>query len=85
MDRPSTIVLNGFWPKILQGILLAAILAGSSGLLIALRQSWAQEAQERDIEDHEIRLRSLEQHLGAIDSGIQLLLERTSPGKANER
>ena len=82
--NPSTIVLNGFWAKTLQVILVAAILAGGSGLLVSMRQSWAQDEQAHVIGDHEARLRGIEQRLGTIDSGVRLLLERTDPNRNHQ-
>jgi len=76
---PTTIVLNGAWGRILSGIILAAILAGASGLVGAFRLSWAYDAQDAMAQDHEARLRVLEDGLGEVRAGIQVLLERTHP------
>ncbi len=78
-NRPATIVLNGFWPKIAQGVLVAAILAGASGLGIALKMSYAQDSHAQDLIDHEARLRVVESRIGEINQGIGILLERTDP------
>lgn len=78
-QRPTTIVLNGWWAKIAQAILIAAILAGASGLLIALRQSWAQEGHTDELSDHEQRIRYMEDRFATVEKGIAILLERTDP------
>lgn len=75
-DRPSTIVLNGFWAKVAQGILVASILAGSSGLVVALRMAWAQDGHTSELADHEQRLRVMESQLGRVQTGIEMILER---------
>ena len=77
--EPTTIVLNGLWGRVLSGVILAAILSGGSGLLVALRIGYASEVVSRQLGDHEARIRALEASLGDINSGIRVLLERTSP------
>ena len=78
VKEPTTIVLNGLWGRVLSGIILAAILSGGSGLLVALRVTYASEIVDKQLADHEARLRALESSLGDINSGIRVLLERTS-------
>lgn len=78
-SRPATIILNGFWAKIAQGVLVAAILAGASGLGIALKMSYAQDSHSQDLLDHEARIRIVESRIGEINQGIGILLERTDP------
>lgn len=77
--QPSTIVLNGIWGRILTGVILLAIGAGASGLVVAFRMSYAATAQAADIQDHENRLRVVESDLSQMRTGIQVLLERTAP------
>ena len=57
-DKPSTIVLNGFWAKIAQAVLIAAVLAGAGGLLIAIQMNSSVAAQGTTIDDHEERIRA---------------------------
>jgi len=79
VEKSSTIVLNGLWAKVAQGILVAAVLAGASGLLIAVRMDDRQEAHRLALADHELRMRALEGRLADLSNGISTLLERTTP------
>lgn len=78
-QQKVSVVLNGMWGRILSGIILASVLAGASGLVVAFRMSYAADAMARELNDHETRLRSIEGDLGEMKVGIRILLERTKP------
>jgi hypothetical protein len=81
MKGPTTIVLNGLWGRVLSGVILAAILAGGSGLVVAVRLAGGTEMTEQQMRDHENRIRAIEGSLAKLSAGIEVLLERTRPDR----
>jgi len=48
-DKPQTVVLNGWRGNVLSGVILIAIGSGATGLAIAAKLAFAQDAMQADV------------------------------------
>jgi hypothetical protein len=78
---------NGWWSKltlmVVGGVCTSIVLGGLGGIIVTLRsQDQVQLHVRQDDErhaDHENRIRAIEARLSEINTGVQVLLERTMP------